>query len=138
MERIRSIRLRWLQGGLGQIAYELERNQFSQYARPEGWQPAINAYRCDSAIRVCVDLAGVEKSDIDLLVEPTRVVLRGVRLSPEPSCDEPKARQILAMEIDHGPFVREVHLPVEVSPAEATAEQKNGLLWINLPIFLRS
>lgn len=137
MERIRSIRLRWLQGELGQLAHALERAQFSQFARPEGWQPSVNAYRCESCIRICVDLAGVEKADIDLLVEPTRVVLRGIRPAPEPSGAEPKARQILAMEIDHGPFVRELLLPIEVSPAEATAEQRNGFLWINLPLFNR-
>lgn len=135
MERIRSIRLRWLQGDLSQMAYELERHRFSQFARPEGWQPSLNAYRCDSCIRICVDLAGVDKSAIDLVVEPTRIVLRGTRPSPEPSCDEPKAKQILAMEIDHGPFVREFRLPVDVNPSEATAEQRNGFLWIILPIF---
>ena len=137
MERIRSIRLRWLQGELGQLAHALERVQFSQFARPDGWQPSINAYRCECCIRICVDLAGVEKADIDLLVEPRRIVLRGVRPAPEPSGTEPKARQILAMEIDHGPFVRELLLPTEVSPAEATAEQRNGFLWINLPLFNR-
>jgi HSP20 family molecular chaperone IbpA len=41
------------------------------------------------------------------------------------------------MEIDHGPFVREILLPIEVTPAEATAEQRNGFLWINLPLFNR-
>jgi len=137
MERIRSIRLRWLQGGLSELAQELERAQFSQLARPQGWQPSINAYRCECSIRICVDLAGVEKADIDLLVESTRVVLRGIRPAPEPSGSEPKPRQILAMEIDHGPFVREILLPIEVTPAEATAEQRNGFLWINLPLFNR-
>ena len=32
------------------------------------------------------------------------------------------------MEIDNGPFARELRLPVEVLPAEVTAEQRNGLL----------
>ncbi len=131
MERIR---LRWLQGEMGELAYELKRSRYSQFARPEGWQPAVNAYRCDRCITVCVDLAGVDRADIDLLVEPRRLVLRGVRQPPEPGGDEPRARQILAMEIDYGPFVREILLPVDVLPEQTTAEQRNGLLWINLTL----
>jgi HSP20 family protein len=128
MERIRSIQLRWLQGELGH-------SPFSQLAHSDGWRPSINAYRCSCCISICVDLAGVDKADIDLQVEPTRIVLRGIRSAPEPSGDEPKAQQILAMEIDHGPFLRELRLPVEVNPSEATAEQRNGFLWIKLPLF---
>lgn len=131
MERIR---LRWFQGELHDLARELQRRNFSQYARPEGWQPAVNAYRCDDCIKVCVDLAGVDKADIDLSVEPRRLIIRGVRSAPEPKSGEPVALQILAMEIDHGPFVRELLFPVDVMPEEATAEQLNGLLWIYLTI----
>jgi len=40
----------------------------------------------------------------------------------------------LAMEIDHGPFQREIILPVEVDPNRVIAEQRNGLLWIYLPL----
>jgi len=131
MERVR---LRWFQGELHDLARELQRRNFSQYARPEGWQPAVNAYRCDDCIKVCVDLAGVDKAEIDLSIEPRRLTIRGVRLAPEPSRDEPVALQILAMEIDHGPFVRELILPVDVLPEKSSAVQQNGLLWINLTI----
>jgi len=38
------------------------------------------------------------------------------------------------MEIDYGPFEREIDLPVEVEIDKAYAEQRNGLLWIALPL----
>ena len=38
------------------------------------------------------------------------------------------------MEIDYGPFEREVVLPAEVEIDQARAEQRNGLLWISLPL----
>jgi len=38
------------------------------------------------------------------------------------------------MEIDYGPFIREVALPAEVEVEQAHAEQHNGLLWISLPL----
>src|ERR1043166_5747735 len=133
MDPIKSIRLRWLQGALHDITYDLSRSQFSRFA-PQAWTPAINAYRCQECIRICVDLAGVERSLIDLTVEPRRVVIRGTRDLPEPTHDEGNAMQLLAMEIDYGPFIREVPLPAEVEIDHAHAEQRNGLLWISLPL----
>jgi HSP20 family protein len=132
MDSIGSIKLRWLHGALHDVTYELARSRF-QFA-PHTWEPAINAYRCETCIRICVDLAGVERSQIDLTVEPQRVLIRGSRELPEPSRDEGRALRLLAMEIDYGPFEREVILPAEVEIKQAHAEQRNGLLWISLPI----
>jgi len=53
---------------------------------------------------------------------------------PEPTHDEGRAVRLLAMEIDYGPFERKVALPAEVEIDQATAEQRNGLLWISLPL----
>src|SRR6266850_251411 len=113
MDPIKSIKLRWLQGALHDITYELSRSQFFRFA-PQAWQPAINAYRCENCIRICVDLAGVDRSLIDLTIEPRRLVIRGARDLPEPTDAEGRAVQWLAMEIDYGPFEREVQLPAEV------------------------
>jgi HSP20 family protein len=133
MDPIKNIKLRWLQGALHDLTSELSRLQFSQFAL-HAWAPAINAYRCEKSIRICVDLAGVERALIDLMVEPRRVIIRGTRELPEPTDDEGCAQQLLAMEIDYGPFMREVTLPAEVEIEEARAEQRNGLLWISLPL----
>jgi HSP20 family molecular chaperone IbpA len=133
MEPIRNIKLRWLHGALQDVTYELSRSHFSRFA-PHGWEPAINAYRCEKSIRICVDLAGVDRAFINLTVEPRRVVIRGTRELPEPTDDEGCALQLLAMEIDYGPFIREVPLPAEVEIEQAHAEQRNGLLWISLPL----
>src|SRR6201984_3463333 len=132
MASIGSIKLRWLHGAFQDGTYELARSRF-QFA-PHTWEPAINAYRCESCVRICVDLAGVERSQIDLTVEPQRVLIRGSRELPEPSHAEGRAVRLLAMEIDYGPFEREVLLPDEVEITETHAEQRNGLLWISLPI----
>jgi HSP20 family protein len=133
MDPIKNIKLRWLQGALHDLTSELSRLQFSQFA-PHAWEPAINAYRCKNCIRICVDLAGVDRSLIDLTVEPRRIVIRGTRELPEPTDDEGCAQQLLAMEIDYGLFIREVPLPAEVEIDQAHAEQRNGLLWISLPL----
>lgn len=129
MNSTRSIKLRWLHGTLGDVS--LTRVQLWQVA-PHTWQPAVNAFRCEHGVRICVDLAGVEKSSIDLTVEPRRVVMRGTRNPPEPASE--RALQLLALEIDYGPFEREIELPIEVDVESVQAEQENGLLWITLPV----
>jgi HSP20 family molecular chaperone IbpA len=42
------------------------------------------------------------------------------------------------MEIDQGAFEREIVLPVEVEPEQVRAEQREGLLWIWLPLAVPS
>jgi HSP20 family protein len=134
MNSFRNIKLRWLHGTVGDVTYRVTRVQFSPLAPPT-WQPAINAFRCATALRICVDLAGVERSLIDLTVEPRRIVVRGTREVPEPRGDrEARAVQMLALEIDYGPFEREIRLPVEIDVEQVEAEQQNGLLWIYLPL----
>ena len=76
MDPTRNIKLRWLHGTLGDVSYQVTRVHFSQCV-PHKWQPAINAFRCAKAVRICVDLAGVDRSVIDLTVEPQRVIVRG-------------------------------------------------------------
>jgi HSP20 family protein len=133
MGPIRHIKLRWLHGTLGDVTYHVTRVQLWQ-AAVHKWQPPINAFRCETAVKICVDLAGVQKSSIDLTIEPLRVVLRGTREAPEPTDGEGRAIQVLALEIDYGPFERAVELPAEVDGEGVRAEHENGLLWIYLPL----
>ena len=132
MNTIRGIKLRWLHETLGDVTYQMTRLQFMQPG-PYRWQPAINVFICDHGLRICVDLAGVDRSQVDLTVEPKRVVLRGTREAPEPNHETERAVQMIAFEIDYGPFERVIDLPKSVDVDGASAEQKNGLLWIELP-----
>jgi HSP20 family molecular chaperone IbpA len=132
MKTIRGIKLRWLHQTLGDVTYELTRLQFTQLA-PYRWRPAINAFQCEKGLRICVDLAGVERSQVDLTLESRRLVLRGTRQAPEPVGEHDRAVQMIAFEIDYGPFERVVDLPAAVSVEQARAEQRNGFLWIELP-----
>jgi HSP20 family protein len=132
MEHLHRIHLRQIESRLGGIAYQLTRIQFGSVT-PQDWSPSINAYQCSRQVVICVDLAGVDKSQIKLSVEPRRLLLRGRRrlLAPEES-EGPL--HVLAMEIDEGVFARELLLPREVDPAGVRAEQRNGILWIWLPL----
>ena len=61
-------------------------------------------------------------------------MIRGSRELPEPANTDDRTLQLLAMEIDYGPFERDIVLPADVEIDKATAEQRNGLLWISLPL----
>lgn len=129
MDPIRRIALRLFEGTQQGTSFHLASYHFA----PPTWQPAINAYRCEKGIRICVELAGVDRETIDLRVEPYRVVIRGNREVPEPKDPEGRPLEMLAMEIDYGPFERSVELFDEVDVGKVHAEQKEGLLWIHLP-----
>ena len=133
MPEVSRIHLKLLQGRLGNVVYEFSKTQFTQCWSHETWRPEINAYRSCHQIIICVDLAGVERSSIELSVEPRAIRLRGHRQAPEPTGQDAAGLQVLAMEIDYGEFERQIELPNEVDPARVKAEQRNGLLWIHLP-----
>lgn len=133
MEDIRSVYLRHLESRLRDITGQLTRVRYSSSPALEAWHPAINVYRCHDRILICVELAGVDRSEIQVSVEPRRLWLRGHRALPEPRDVEGPALQVLAMEIDHGTFEREILLPADVVPERVEAEQREGLLWVRLP-----
>ena len=134
MKDIQGIHLQRLHGRLGDVVYQLTKVQFSRFSSPETWQPAVNAYRCVDSIAICVDLAGVDGKRVALTVEGRRLLIRGYRQPPEPDGAKDKAVQVLVMEIDYGPFEREVLLPSDVVADRVTAEQRDGLLWVYLPL----
>lgn len=119
---------------LGQMTVHLTRTRVFQLHVPAAWQPAVNAFRCGGNLLVCVELAGVERGDVQIVAEPNRLAIRGTRATAEPGCDDQPALQVLALEIDHGSFERVIELPVAIDPDAVTAEQRNGLLWLKLPL----
>lgn len=123
-----------IQRDLGNVAVEFTQTHLFHFTAAPGWQPAINAFRCGSQFLICVELAGVERSAIEVRAEARRVTIRGTRPMPEPACDEEPAAQILALEIDHGRFERVLELPAEIDHEHVKAEFRNGLLWIKLPL----
>ena len=111
---------------------------FYAFSPNETWTPLVNLYENEGHYIVCVDLAGVVKEEIDLQVHQQCLTLRGNRQVPtQPRDDAPESTspkyRVHLMEIDHGPFVREVELPDDVESDKIVAVYRNGLLWIELP-----
>jgi HSP20 family protein len=108
------------------------------------WTPNVNLYETEQTYLVCVDLAGVDKEKIELVVADGRLKLRGARSVPvQPDGDHSPAGaaadsqqrrvRVHLMEIDHGAFCREVELPQDVAHEGINANYRNGMLWVEIP-----
>jgi HSP20 family protein len=139
--KIRTIRLRLLEGQIGEVAYQITKVHFSKFHETGiQWRPPINVFQCASCFRICVELAGVEPNQIEIDVELGRILIRGYREAPEPLQQQEMALsatrkpvRVVAMEINHGQFEREVEIPPGYDQRRITTEWENGLLWIFLP-----
>src|SRR5689334_8230785 len=110
MEDIRNIYWRWLQSRVDDTTGQVMTIRVPSLRASGGWCPAINLYRYRDVIILCMDLAGVQESDIQVSVESKRVLIRGQRQASEPDQATGRPLQVLALEIDFGPFEREVVL----------------------------
>lgn len=112
---------------------EMLQRSFVPYRDSGAWQPATNVYETEAAYFICVDVAGiVEESVIVEGLGPVRVVIRGRRNQPRPAAiDSPLSIHVL--EIDEGPFYRQIELPAAVAFDRIITEYRQGYLWITLP-----
>jgi HSP20 family protein len=105
-----------------------------QYIRfqPSGlWKPDINIYETDAALIICVDIAGMKPQAIRVEVEGRLLVLCGER--PRPVPEQCGGMGVHLMEIDTGPFRREIEIPEAVDRRKIAAKYCDGLLWVTLP-----
>jgi HSP20 family protein len=137
MSDIFQTHLEHLERQLRALAGEFTRVQTVRFSAAPCWSPAINVYRCPDRFIICLDLAGVERQHLSVQAEPRRVRISGHRSPPEPRLNSPQPVQVLAMEIDYGHFEREVRLPETIDAPRASAEQRDGWLWIHLPFEVR-
>jgi HSP20 family protein len=136
--RIREIRLRRLQGQLGEVAYQITKVHFSHFQDPQPvWRPAVNIFQCDNSLRVCLELAGIDPEQVDVEVQPGRLLVRGYRNPPEPAImkahEQTAPMRVLAMEINYGAFAREIPLPLDLELERIQTEWSDAMLWIVLP-----
>ena len=128
-----------LQRQMQRLMDSMQKNFFN-FCPSETWTPNVNLYESEQAYLVVVDLAGVDKEKIDVVVSEQKLMLRGQRLVPtlpevegEGETRPPVKLRVHMMEIDHGPFCREVELPADVAHDRISAAHRNGLLWVEIP-----
>lgn len=115
------------------IMDEMLNRDYVHFRDTKTWQPATNVYETRDHYYICVELAGVDYEQIDLeCLDERRVRFCGLRTQPRPE-GVSGPLSVHAMEIDEGPFSREVELPEEIDVAVVEASYEKGFLWITLP-----
>ncbi len=94
------------------------------------WRPNLDIYENDKETIVEVEVPGVEKDDLKILVFRNRLDIRGVKRGY--SCSEPSFRFLL-MEREYGYFQRVINLPRALDPSSSRAVLKNGILTVYFP-----
>jgi HSP20 family protein len=140
---------------VNKIVEQMQKGYFN-FRPNDTWAPNVNLYETDEQYLVCVDLAGVDKDKINLVVTNNRLMISGSRAAPrndlmhvppqEPQTPPdgvdaapvaqpavPYRTRVHLMEIDHGAFCREVELPNDVDSDAIHAEHRNGFLWVQIP-----
>ncbi len=95
-----------------------------------GYRPEADVYRTEdpSALTVVVELPGVDPNEVKVIASPQALLIAGERRRPK-DCG-----QYQQLEIEYGPFQRQVTLAEDVDPEQATATYERGFLTIKLPI----
>ncbi len=93
-------------------------------------EPPVDIYHTDKEVVVLMEIAGIPEAEIEVEVEGHSMIVRGRR---KPTGGRPN-RVYSQMEITHGRFQRELHLPSEVNAEAAKAVYSDGILEITLPV----
>jgi HSP20 family protein len=103
---------------------------FEQVAEMANFQdpfPRTDVYRTENEIVVLVDLPGVKRQDVQILVADGRLVIKGAVPAPEQSY------RLVSGERRTGSFERTISLPEAVGRGGYRAVLRDGLLEIRLP-----
>ena len=95
-----------------------------------GYRPEVDVYRTGNppSLTVVVELPGVDPGEVEVIASTQALVIAGERRRPK-DCGHYQQ-----LEIDYGPFQRQVTLAEPVDPERATATYERGFLTILLPV----
>jgi HSP20 family molecular chaperone IbpA len=102
---------------------------FSRSLR-RGYRPQVDVYRSEDppTLTVQIELPGVDPDDVKLIASPQALLVAGERRRPK-DCGHYQQ-----MEIDYGPFQRQITLAEDIDPEKASASYERGILTVRLPI----
>lgn len=95
-----------------------------------GFVPAVDVVRNEDSLIFRAEVPGVDREDIELTIDGNRLSIRGTKKSEAKKEDE----RYHFTERTWGEFERSFTLPADVDGANASADFKNGVLEIRLPV----
>jgi HSP20 family protein len=96
-----------------------------------GFRPNVDSFHTDDPheLTVIAELPGVDPQSLSIVVGERVLLIAGERVRPR--VDGCVYQQ---MEIEYGPFQRQVRLPEDIDPERAQARYDHGVVTISLPI----
>ena len=96
-----------------------------------GFRPNVDSFHTNDPheLTVVIELPGVDPSSVEIVVGERTLLVTGERTRPEAT-----GRVYQQMEIEYGPFQRQVHLAEDVDPEGAVARFELGVLTVQLPV----
>jgi HSP20 family protein len=96
-----------------------------------GFRPNVDCFHTHEphALTVVVELPGVDPATLRIVAGERLLVVAGERARPRAP-----GRVYQQMEIEYGPFRRQVRLGEDVDPQRAQARFANGILTVELPV----
>jgi HSP20 family protein len=119
----------WLRGEIDDLFSELWK--VSRFAARGALRPQVDCYRTEEPpeLTVVVELPGVDADTVQIVATPQALLVTGERRRPPGD-----GRFYQQMEIDYGPFRRELVFGADVDPEGGRASYEKGLLTIVLPL----
>jgi HSP20 family protein len=93
------------------------------------WAPNTDVYVSDSGLVIKVELAGMQRENLELTVEGDTLRISGQR--PD-GCRAPQCK-FLAMEINYGAFETVIEVPEGFDMSSGKAVYQNGFLRVDIP-----
>jgi HSP20 family protein len=99
-----------------------------------GFRPNVDCFHTTDphALTVVVELPGVDPASVQVVAAERLLVVAGERVRPAA-----RGRVYQQMEIEYGPFQRQVGLAENVDPERARARFEHGVLTVELPVVER-
>jgi len=97
-----------------------------------GFRPNVDSFHTDDPheLTVVIELPGVEPESLNLVVGERMLVIGRERRRPKVS----GCVSYQQMEIEYGPFKRQIRLPENVDPERSHAKYEHGVVTITLPV----
>ena len=93
------------------------------------WVPNTDVYVTEGAIIIKVELAGMQRENLELTIDGPRLRISGQR----PDGCRPAQCKFLVMEINYGGFESVIELPQGYDLSRAKAAYQNGFLRVDVP-----
>ena len=96
-----------------------------------GFRPNVDSYHTGDPheLTVIVEVPGIDPQSLAIVVSERTLVIAGERAR-----EKADGRVYQQMEIEYGPFQRQVRLAEDVDPDRARARYEHGVVTVSLPV----